>query len=141
MKANLLESAFSLFLALLITVGVAIGIEVFYPQQPFSEIPPPTSSEQIPAVPIGSPAAFEEHTRNASLIGLVAATVSMVLGLTFDKKYSVFNSAFVLAGVFLTLFSTMRGLPAGDSRFSFQVVVLVLLLSFGLGYKKFVTSK
>ena len=149
---------YTLFLALLVSLFVGLGISSFYPGPKSPEYPQTltNSKDNCNCQPTaGEIAAFEQfdkeqrvyneefklYSRNVSIISLLAAIIILVSSLTLLNKIKMIADGILLGGVFTTTYSIIRGLMSEDSQFRFVIVTVGLLIALGLGYIKFIRPK
>jgi hypothetical protein len=140
-----------LFLGLLLTLFVGVGIAAFYhgPKLP-DPIPPvvtdatgqqkesPEQIRQNDRAQNDYSKASKEYNRNVSLIALAGAVLFVTLGLTLLKKLTIINDSLLLGGIFTLVYSIVRGFGAGDDAFRFILVTTSLVIAVTLGYFKLI---
>jgi len=146
----ILKIIYTIFLALMVALFVGLGIDAFYPGP--SEPEYPLELERLDPL---SPEAkelkvefekkqrqfekdFKIHSRNVSLISLMAAILILVSSLTFLARTKTIAEGVLLGGVFITCYAIIQGMMTDDSRFRFWVVCAGLLIALVLGYVKFI---
>lgn len=143
----MLKVIYVLFLGLILTVAVGVGIAAFYPEPEAPTYPNTTgqsSAEQQAAQQEYDKQlqqhheASAEYNRNVSLIVLGFALVFLVLGLTLQAKADVLADGLLLGGLLTLLYSVIRGFNADDDKYTFVLVVVGLGMALVLGYLKFV---
>lgn len=152
----MIKPLYTLFLSLLIALFVGLGISAFYPGPKMPQYP-----FELDAVKQGCEETMEQTTireeynqaqrkfmeesqpynRNVSIISLVAAIIILVLSLTLLTKIKMIADGMLLGGVFVTLYSIIRGLMSENSQFRFLIVAVGLIIAFVLGYIKFIRPK
>ena len=150
----MLKFVYSFFLGLLLVVFVGMGVASFYqPPQPPEY---PKTLETVKAGPDGyteeqqrADDAYqqasknyttqsEDYNRNVAMIVLAAAVILVVLGLTLHAKTDVIADGILLGGVFTLLYSIGRSFAGQDPKYSFTVVSMGLIVTFVVGYLKFI---
>lgn len=131
-----------LFIGVLFTTFVGVGIDTFYPEperSPYALSQSPTPIEQK---------AFEDnlqqnkneertHHKNVSIVSLVFAVLATVMSLVFIKQFLLISDGLLLGGFLTLLYSIFFGFLAEDSIFRFVVVTVGLAISLVVGYKRF----
>jgi hypothetical protein len=159
-NAAMITRLYILFLGLLMSLFIGVGIAAFYhgPAAPTY----PTILERGVETPAGAPQdtstkpqfdkaqrtydedqkAFtkknNEYQRNVSLLALAGALLLVLLGLTALKAVPIINDSLLLGGVFTLVYSIMRGFGAGDDAFRFMLVTASLVIAVTLGYLKLI---
>lgn len=149
---------YTIFLALLVSLFVGLGISSFYPGPKAPDYPQTFTNQkeacncQPTAEEIAAIRAFEQeqknymekeqvYSRNVSIISLIAAIIILVSSLTLLNRIKMIADGILLGGVFTTAYSIMRGLMSEDSQFRFIIVTVGLLIALALGYIKFIRPK
>lgn len=152
----LIKFIYTLFLALLIALFVGLGIDTFYPgpKEPVYPI-------ELDQVKQGCEETLEQqslrkefnqvqekfmkeakpYNRNVSIISLIASIIILALSLTFLAKIKMIADGILLGGVFATIYSIIRGLMSENSQYRFLIVTIGLIITFVLGYVKFIRPK
>jgi len=152
----MIKPIYTIFLAILIALFVGLGIDTFYPGPEAPEYPPELeyvencceeTAEQLAIREDFDQAQkqfmeeFKLYSRNVSIISLIAAIIVLVLSLTLLVKIKMIADGILLGGLFLTVYSIMRGLMSEDSQFRFLIITVGLIIALVLGYIKFIRSK
>lgn len=147
---------YTLFLALLVSLFVGLGISSFYPGPKAPDYPNIYSEKQVNCQPTAEEKAliqefeqsqkiyteeYQVYSRNVSIISLLAAIIILISSLTLLNKIKMIADGILLGGVFTTMYSIIRGLMSEDSQFRFVIVTVGLLIALGLGYIKFIRPK
>lgn len=147
----MLKVAYAFFIGILLAIFVGVGINAFYPEPTAPEYP--RSLEQKS----GSELSYEDrqaqnkfdddqkaymeslkpYNRNVSIITLIAATVFVTVSLVFEKRIKVIADGVMMGGIFTLIYSLGRSFGAQDSRYTFVVVTIGLIIAIGLGYMRF----
>jgi len=147
---------YTIFLALLVALFVGLGISAFYPGPKAPQYP-----LELDQVKAGCEETIEQQTlrkefnqvqekfmeelkpynQNVSIISLVASIIILVLSLTLLTKIKMIADGMLLGGVFVTIYSIIRGLMSENSQFRFLIVTIGLIIAFVLGYIKFIRPK
>lgn len=148
-----LKVVYIIFLALIITLFVGLGIAAFYdqpkePQQP--NIMLQADSGKYPSVEqrqaeIDFEKAMKDYrdnklgpyNRNVSIITLIAAVVFVTVGLLFAGRFLVLSDGLLLGGVFTLIYSIIRAANANNLKFTFLIVSIGLAVTIFLGFWKF----
>jgi len=151
-----IKPIYTIFLALLIALFVGLGIDAFYPGPTAPKYPlildaakqgceetieQKTAREEFIKAEDRYMEESKPYNRNVSIISLIAAIIILVLSLTLLGKIKMIADGMLLGGVFVTLYSIMRGLMSENSQFRFLVVTIGLIIAFALGYIKFIRPK
>ena len=152
----MIKPLYTLFLSLLIVLFVGLGISAFYPgpktpQYPIEldavkpdceeTIEQTTAREEFNQAQRKFMEESQPYNRNVSIISLVASIIILVLSLTLLTKIRMIADGMLLGGVFVTLYSIIRGLMSENSQFRFLIVTIGLIIAFVLGYIKFIRPK
>lgn len=146
---------FSILLGVLLALFVGLGIEAFYPTEKYPE--PPIELQFQKSQPsqsdLDKQQAYENqikeyrtrnetHSRNVSIIAIGASIILMALSLTILQKLSaVFADGFLLGSIFTLLYGIIRGFETSDNKFRFIIVSVGLIITFVLGYIKFIAKE
>lgn len=148
----MLKIIYTIFLGLLLALFVGLGINTFYegPKQP--EYPNTIYSTTKDGQPTEAQIkenndfneSFEKYTeesenysRNVSIIALISALVLLVGGLLFEKRNDVIGGGILLGGLFTLVYSIVRGFVSADTKYTFLVVTIGVLIALYLGYRRF----
>jgi hypothetical protein len=154
----MLKLIYTLFLGLLVALFVGLGIDAFYPgpempvypialEQDMAKFGCQVTEEQK-AEQLKYDQAMKEYNekskpynRNVSIIALTFAILFMIASLTLFSKIKILADGILLGGVFLVIYSIIRGMMSQDSMFRFLIVTVGLLIALILGYIKFIRPK
>lgn len=165
-----LQVIFSVFLGLMVTAFIGVGVNTFYPQPEIAydeqleelyrqqeDIRPiePTSEELTPAeekeieelrdeirtLEDERQEAFETWARNTSIILIVLATIVMGVSLVRSEQLRIISNGLLLGGVFTMLYGTGWVIASGSSVARFAVMTFALVVTFVLGYMRFVRGR
>jgi len=159
-KNRTIEIIYTLFLGIMISVFVGLGIDAFYSEPAYPEMPadlkvysaPIEESEQnsIEAKRIlDSQKEYDKkiaehqevlnaYNRNVSIIALIASVTALSISLVLSHKLLVIADGVLLGGVFTLLYSVARVFGSGDDKVRFLVVAVGLCIALILGYIKFI---
>jgi len=146
---------YTLFLALLISLFIGFGIDAFYPG-PVS----PSYPAELNAVKPGCEETpeqqnirkeynqaqnkfmedFKPYNRDVSVIALTAAILILIFSMTMLSKIKMIADGVLLGGVFITIYSIIRGIMSQSSQFRFLIVSVGLVIALILGYLKFIKT-
>ena len=147
---TLLKAIYVVFLGLIIALFCGLGVSAFY-QQP-KERKPPVASASENANKTGPSQAeidyennfreYEEnqlkpYNRNVSIITIILATVILVLSLILSAWLPILSDGILLGAVFTLVYSIIRGISAGNVRFTFIIVSVGLAITIFIGFWKF----
>ncbi|MFO7806890.1 MAG: hypothetical protein R6V40_00495 [Candidatus Moraniibacteriota bacterium] len=149
-----LKFIYTLFLAILLTLFAGLGIDAFYKAPELPEYPEqlrsitPDSEEkklERNRAEIDYQEAQDKYqreknvyNRNVSIVAIVIAVFYLVISLLFLNKIKIIADGVLLGGVFLTVYSIVRGIMSDSSEFRFLIVSIGLAIALILGYIKFV---
>lgn len=145
----MLKAIYTLFLGLLLSTFVGVGISTFYvtpepPEYDISLTRATLGDEDIASLKAQDKVQQEYqdkmsvYNRNVSIVALVFALAILLISLGLNKKLGVLSDGVLLGGVFTLLYSIMRGLSSDESIFRFILVTIGLVLVLILGYWKFI---
>lgn len=147
----MLKIAYSFFLGILLAIFVGVGIAAFYPQPASPKYPTelnminkePTSEQQALQREFDvKQQAWEDqmkpYNRNVSVIALAAAVTFVAIGLLFETRIKVLADGLVLGGIFTLIYSLGRGFAAQNSKYSFVMATIALIIALILGYLRFI---
>lgn len=158
----ILKLIYTLFLGILLSVFVGMGVAAFYPEPKAPEYPINIKEPYVRPLGESGPAPAEEtaeqkqarldydqqqkeyrttserYNRNVSLITLAGAIILLVASLGFAEKLKEVSDGILLGGVFTLIYSIGRGFAAGDTKYQFMLVTVGLLIAIILGYIKFI---
>lgn len=149
----MIKYIYSIFLGLLLAIFVGVGISVFY-QQPFQP-KYPTELNTIQKEPTEQQIAAERlyniamdnwnekmkpYNRNVSIIALISAVVLVAIGLAMGDRAKIIADGIMLGGVFVLVYSLIRGFMSSNTKYSFIVVTVALITVIALGYFKLINS-
>ncbi len=151
-----LKLSYTIFIGILLSLFIGVGIAAFY-SQPESPEYPPEFSKPYQVTPNSTESAEmekeqrvfdernrefqkvnEEYNKNVSLIALICAVTFLLLGLVLARKLDIISDGLLLGGILTLIYSIIRGFGANDDIFRFIVVSIGLLIALVLGYIKFV---
>lgn len=156
LMAHVLQVMYMLFLGIIIAVFFGLGIDTFYPAPKYPEYPVTLESqfkEAMPEEPTSEQsqalAKYEEeqrnyesqvkvYNRNASVVAIALAVIALALSLTILLRWEVIANGMLLGGIFTLAYSLILGVQAEDAKFRFLLVTVGVLVTFALGYIKFV---
>jgi len=151
----MIKVIYAFFVGLLLAIFVGVGVSAFYPapkapQYPSSLATPEKAapSEQTDAQ-LDAQREYEReyevfraqdasYNRNVSIIVLVAAVIFVVVSLLFESKIRIIADGILLGGVFSLVYSIGRSFQADDSKYTFLVVAVGLVIALFMGYLRFI---
>ena len=150
----MLKVVYTFFLGLLLAIFVGVGTNTFYggpkPQEysaaleTYGKDPTP---EQIKLQKDYS-ARMDEYNRkmkpynrNVSAVTLSAAVILLTVSLAFEKKIKIIADGIMLGGVFTLLYSLGRSFASEDTKYTFVVVSVGLIVAIYLGYHRFIKAQ
>lgn len=167
---NALQVIFAFFLGLMLTAFIGIGVNTFYPapwdraddelqslyrQQEDIEISRGTDGELSAAQEAELRAIREDireledsrrdseegWSRNTSIVLIIFATLAMGVSLVRSEELRIISNGLLLGGVFTMLYGTGWVIASGSSVARFGVMTFALIITFALGYARFVRDK
>lgn len=149
---KMLTFLYSIFLGLLLAIFIGVGVNTFYPgpKPPQYPVELNTYGKELTDEQLATQQAYEitsrEHeekmkpyNRNVSMITLSAAVLLLALSLFLEKRnIKVISDGVMLGGLFTLLYSLGRGFAAQDSKYTFVVITVGLVIVLYLGYHRFV---
>lgn len=157
LMGHVMQIIYMVFLGVIIAVLCGLGIDTFYAKPKAPEYPTVLQNEQYKTVPIttqteeelAAQKSFDEaqkkytedmkpYNRNASIIAIALAVIALSLSLTVLIRWEVIANGVLLGGVFTLAYSIILGMQTEDSRFRFFLVAVGVLVTFILGYIKFI---
>lgn len=168
MNNVLLRYIYTAFLGILIVTFVGLGIETFYTTPQYPDYPEKLAeyyencgrevapdgkimtceqekSEEIQQLEEAHNAGeksylemYHSHSRNVSIIALVVSIFILVISLLFIDQLAMLADGVLVGGLLTLGYGIIRGFESDDPRFRFVIVAVGLLITFVLGYLKFV---
>lgn len=148
---KLLTFIYSLFLGVVLALFVGLGINTFYPGPQAPEYP--TSINQLENEKTPEEITKEEreysakqdeyqknvqdYSLNVSIITIVIAVGLLATSLFISNRQKIIANGVLLGGLFTLLYSLIRGMISGDSKFLFIIVTIALGVVLYLGYRRF----
>lgn len=146
---------YSLFLGLLISIFIGVGVSVFYNEPEHPDEPDFYSyefmmegeeqSEEQRAKEIAFQNKVEiydeemaEYNRNVSLVLIALAIALLGIGLGTASKIEVISDGVLYGGIFTLFYGMTRGLASDSDTARFLVISICLVVVIVLGYFKFV---
>lgn len=150
---------YTIFLGLLVSLFVGLGIAAFYTGPKAPEYP--SVLEGPYAAPLTKEQATETaeqktaredynkaqkefqiqnsiYNRNVSAISLAAAIVIFIISLVLVNKILLISDGLLLGGVLTLLYSIIRGFASDSNMYRFILVTVGLIIAVILGYAKFI---
>jgi len=121
LNQTLLQVIFSIFLGLVITAFIGIGVNTFFPDPDYS------AGEDT----------WNSHRLTTSIILLVCATAVMLISLLISESGPVLANGALLGGLFTMVYAVGIGISAGEEWPRFVVMTLALVITIGVGWWKF----
>jgi hypothetical protein len=165
-----LQVIFSFFLGLMVVAFIGVGVNTFFPPpeseyqdrledleraQEDIEVLYPGSGElteeeraeiqgireEIRELEEKQQEEFETWARNTSIILILFATLIMGISLVRSEQLRIISNGLLLGGVFTMLYGTGWVIAAGSSVARFAVMTFALVVTFALGYVRFVRGR
>jgi hypothetical protein len=149
---TVLKAIYVVFLGLIIALFCGLGVAAFY-QQPKGPKEPeaiPQTVDQKQGLVVNQAEVnyqneyrkYEEeklkpYNRNVSIITLALATLILVISLMLSNKLPILSDGILLGAVFTLIYSIIRGISAGNPRFTFIIVSVGLAITVFIGFWKF----
>lgn len=156
----LLKFIYTVFIGILLALFVGLGIAAFYEKPKIPDYPAPlkytapinpdtpkdtTNSAKMEKEQQRYDSDFktyqqksEEYNRNVSILTLIASIIILVISLTIFKNLPLISDGLLLGGIFVLLYSIVRGFQSDNDKFRFIVVAIGLVIALILGYLKFI---
>lgn len=158
-RGGLMKILYATILGVMLAFFIGLGIEAFYPTEQYPE--PPLELQYLDIGKTGElndeqkqlqkdydqqvkayDSRNQHHSRNVSIIAIIASVIYMTLSLTvLLKTNSVFSDGFLIGSLLTLLYGIARGFETNDNKFRFIIVTVGLLIALVLGYIKFVRQK
>jgi len=149
---KVIKLVYTFFLGVLLAIFIGVGIETFYPSPTSPEYPAELSTygKEMTDVQLQKQQEYDEsqriymdslepYNRNVSIIALVSSVVLLAVSLFIEKRLiKVIADGVMLGGLFMLLYSLIRGFAAQDSKYVFIVAAVGLVIAIYLGYHRFV---
>lgn len=149
--SKILKILYTFFLGILIALFVGVGINTFYiaPEEPkyptittTAKEPNTTEQAALDAKYNRAYDAFNEkfatYNRNVSIIAITAAVLLLAASIVYEKRIRFISDGIMLGGLFTLIYSIGRGLASGDSKYTFIMISVSLVVVLFLGYHRFV---
>lgn len=164
-----LQTLFAIFLGLMVTAFVGVGVYTFYPSpdkefrariealgrqeqtirnsQPESALTPADRAQmqkiidERDRIQDASRASTEAWAGRTSIILVALATIAMALSLTAVAQLPVISNGLLMGGVFTMLYGVGWVIVSGTSTTRFIVLSLALVITLALGYLRFVRRR
>lgn len=146
-----LKIVYTFFLGIILAIFIGVGISTFYPGPEAPRFPTELNTygkeqttEQIAKqreFDIKNEAYMDKmkpYSRNVSIISLTAAVILLGISLLYEKRIKLIADGVLLGGVFTLMYSLGQSFAAENSKFSFGVVSVGLIIVLYLGYHRFV---
>jgi len=149
---TVLKAIYVVFLGLIIALFCGLGVAAFYqqPKEPKAPITGIQTVEQKQGIVVDQAQVnyenefrkYEEekrkpYNRNVSIITLSLATIILVISLILSNKLPILSDGILLGAVFTLIYSIIRGISAGNPRFTFIIVSVGLVITIFIGFWKF----
>jgi hypothetical protein len=151
----MLKVIYAFFVGLLLAVFVGVGVSAFYPSpeppkhpellQTYGKDVPPEQNEAQADAQRQYDREYEayrevsaRYNRNVSIAVLIAAILFVSFSLVFARKIQVIADGILLGGIFTLLYSIGRSFEADDTKYTFVVVSIGLVVALFLGYLRFI---
>lgn len=150
MESKVPRLIYTLFVGVLISIFVGVGINTFYaePVQPAYVVT--YADKPVEENIVQNQEYDKEYTvytdksniynRNVSIITLTAAVLLMAVSLYYEKKIKVLADGVMLGGLFTLIYSIIRGFMSSDSRSVFVIIAAGLICVLFIGYHRFVKA-
>ncbi|MFT3860560.1 hypothetical protein [Micropruina sp.] len=126
LSQSVLQVIFSVFLGLVVTAFVGIGVNTFYPE---------TGDYS------GSSSAYDRWRLTSSIILLIAATLVMLLSLVIAEAGPVLANGALLGGLFTMIYAVAIGASTEGQWTRFAVMTAALVVTVGVGWWKFTRGR
>jgi len=164
-----LQTLFAIFLGLMVTAFVGVGVYTFYPspdahyraqilkldrqQQEIRNSRPDIAltpadraqmqkvTDELNKVQDTNRAATEAWSGRTSIVLVALATLVMAISLTAAVQLPVLSNGLLMGGVFTMLYGVGWVIVSGTSTTRFVVMTVALVITLGLGYLRFVRRR
>jgi hypothetical protein len=164
-----LQTTFALFLGLILTAFIGVGLYTFYPppevqfedrirelsreQQAIRNLKSPNDltdqdrarlqalTDEINKTQDQTRQASVPWGRNTSIMLIVFATLVMAVSLTRAGQLPVLNNGLLIGGIFTMIYGVGLVLATDTSVARFIVIAMALAITLGLGYVRFVSRR
>lgn len=119
---SVLQAIFSVFLGLVVTAFVGIGVNTFLPEP---DLRPETES------------VWNGWRLTTSIVLLVCATAVMLLSLAVTRAGAVLANGALLGGLFTMIYAVGMGISAGQQWPRFLVMAVALVITVAVGWWRF----
>ena len=164
-----LQTLFAIFLGLMVTAFVGVGVYTFYPSpdtqfrariesldrqqqairnsQPENALTPADRAQmqkiidERNRIQDATRASTEAWAGRTSIILVALATITMALSLTAVAQLPVISNGLLMGGVFTMLYGVAWVIASGTSATRFIVMTFALVITLGLGYLRFVRRR
>lgn len=123
---SVLQVIFSVFLGLVVTAFVGIGVNTFYPE---------------PSYVTGSETDHAQWRLVTSIVLLICATLVMLLSLAIADTGLVLANGALLGGLFTMIYAVGMGISADRQWLRLLVVAAALVITVGVGWWKFTRGR
>ena len=144
---KIIQAIYTLFLGVLLALFVGVGINTFYPGPKAPEYPAesqayktdPTPAQDIKQKEFDAKMkAYDQsnqtHSRNTSMIALIAAILLLVVSVFAQDKLKELTDGVMLGGFFTLLYSIILGFVSQNDKYTFIVITIGLVLVMHQGY-------
>lgn len=164
-----LQTLFAIFLGLMVTAFVGVGVYTFYPSpntqfrariealgrqeqvirnsQPENALTPADRAQmqkiidERNRIQDASRASTEAWASRTSIILVAFATIAMALSLTAVAQLPVISNGLLMGGVFTMIYGVGWVIASGSSTARFAVMSVALVITLALGYLRFVRRR
>ena len=126
LSQSVLQVIFSVFLGLVVTAFVGIGVNTFYPEPRY--VTGPTSD-------------YAQWRLITSIVLLVCATLVMLLSLAIAETGPVLANGALLGGLFTMIYAVGMGISADNQWPRLLVVAAALAITVAVGWWKFTRGR
>lgn len=154
----LLRYGYIVFIGILLSLFIGVGIAAFYPSPKMPDSFPEPRMISDKELSASESAALmieekrnteiwkqhqiknEEYNKNVSIIALIASLLVLVISLVFAKYMALLADGLLLGSVFTLIYAIIRSFGTEDFKFMFVVVSVGLAVALFLGYIKFIKA-
>ncbi len=122
LSQSVLQVIFSVFLGLVVTAFVGIGVNTFYPE---------------PEYVAGSQPDYSQWRLITSIVLLSCATLVMLLSLAIAEAGAVLANGALLGGLFTMIYAVGLGMSTANQWPRFAVMTAALAITVGVGWWRF----
>lgn len=126
LSQSVLQVIFSVFLGLVVTAFVGIGVNTFLPEPEYDS---------------GPQSVFAQYRLTTSVVLLVCATLAMLLSLAISESGPVLGNGTLFGGLFTMIYAVGVGVSSDNQWPRFAVMTAALVITVLVGWWKFTRGR